>query len=518
MNRRNGKSNQVVDFLTAFNQTLGTVDKVAQDFELGKIANEKPVESTGFTADQGAQLDAAAKSGQYDIGYDDGAKAYTVTPKADPTQTGRIPMQGVTDFMGKRTAGAMDETQVANARQRAMAGVVSRSDPIQGARMLRDVTQGEREDKRFGWESARGEREGRLAKEADSEKALLGQVDADVGDWFKQRLTGPDGTERAPSVDDHLAASQFRASRLMASGKADAAGQVMRDHNAQSLVKIQLESAQRNEAIGKTAAAAAAGDLGAVKDFYNQYVPDGARVTDVQRGSGGQIVIQRATMDGRPMPPTTLKDTGQMLAALTTFKDPMALYNWSQNEFKNTLALNADRRAGNADARAAGSASESRSEKAAKAEAGVALFKERNPGASSAEVEAVRRGVLEPTPTADKNAPSEVKLAKSMVDAGLAPDMRTALEMAVTKKSMSPTERFLELMKPQGGLVPDEKQIAPVMESVYGADWRQRIKSPGAGGAGKPKALQNVSAADITATAKKHGISEDEVKRRLGMN
>lgn len=519
---RGRKTNQVADFLAAFNGTLGTVNKVAEAWELGKIANEKPVESTGFTADQGAQLEAAAKTGQYDIGYDDTAKAYTVTPKADPSQTGKIAMQGVTDFMGNRTAGKMDEGQVNSARMRAMAGVISKSDPVQGMRMMRDVTQGERDDKRFGWESARNEREGRLAQEADAEKALMGQVDADVGDWFKKRLANPDGTERAPTVDDHLASSQYRASRLLAAGKADAAGQVMKDVNAQSLVKIQLESAQRNEAIGKTAAALSAGDLGAVKDFYNQYIPDGARVTDVQRGAGGQIVIQRETADGRPMPPTTMKDTGQLLSALTTFKDPMALYNWSQNEFKNTLAINADKRAdradaraGSAEARAAENDAQTKQDKEAKAEAGMALFKERNPNATPAELEAVRRGVLEATPTADKNAPAEVKLARAYRAAGLAKDDAEALRMATQSKGDSPEKVRTDiygkaLTANLGNAEAARKATEEAMTYLYPS-------APAATGA-KPKPLQNVSPADITATAKKYGITEDEVKRRLGMN
>lgn len=160
---RGRRGNQVADFLTAFNQTLATVDKVGEGFELAKIANEKPVESTGFTADQGAQLEAAAKTGQYDIGYDQEAKAYTVTPKSDPSKTGMVSMQGVTDFMGNRTAGRLDESQVNNTKLRAMAGVVGKSDPMQGARLLREVTQGERDDQRFKAETANSERSGKMA-------------------------------------------------------------------------------------------------------------------------------------------------------------------------------------------------------------------------------------------------------------------------------------------------------------------------------------------------------------------
>jgi hypothetical protein len=88
---------------------------------------------------------------------------------------------------------------------------------------------------------------------------------------------------------------------------------------------------------------------------------------------------------------------------------------------------------------------------------------------------------------ADKNAPSEVKLAKAMVDAGLAPDMRTGLEMAITKKSQSPREAYLDLMKPSGGMMPNEEDVAKVMTATFGADWRTKVAGPD----GKGKGGQN---------------------------
>jgi hypothetical protein len=355
----------------AMGDIINTYYQSKERGELADIAKAKPEEAQGFTAEQGADLDAAAKSGQYDIGIrmkDDGKggqtfDSYTITPKSDPTQTGVMAQQGVTDFMGTRTAGSMNPDQVNTARERAMAGVIMKRDPVQGMRMMRDITQAGRDDERYGFEKTRNEREMRLASEQDADKLFTKNLDTEVGDWFKTRLAGPDGQPRAATVDDHLAASQYRAAKLAQAGKMDAAGQIMKDYNAQALVKIQLESAQRNEALGRTAAALASGDTNAVRDFYNQFVPDGARVTDVAQGPKGEIVIQRERLDGTPMPPTTMKDTGQMLAALNTFKDPMALYNWSQNEFKNNLAIKADKRADNADARAGAQFTEGRADK-----------------------------------------------------------------------------------------------------------------------------------------------------------
>lgn len=403
------RRNSALDFIQSFNAAYDTVNKVGQDYEMSKVASAKADNSEGFTPEQGEQIQAAAESGQNHIGYDEGAKAYVATPKLADDQMGpAVPkvfaQQGVTDFMGKRTK-ALSEDQVDSARMSAMAGVMSKYDPVAGMKMRREAKRDERDDMRFGWEKDRNEREIKQANEKDAEKEFGKQLDGQVGEWFKGRLKNPDGTERAPTIDDHLASSQFRAAKLFEAGKIDQAGQVLKDYNAQAFAKIQLQGAQRTEALGKTASALAAGDLEAVKEFYNEFVPDGARVTNVQKGQDGQIVIQRESADGRPLPAHTLKDTGQMLAALNSFKDPMALYNWSQNEFRNNMALKADARADRAEGRAGASfaqgqadRTEAKNERAAKAAAAVALFKERNPNATDAQLEAVRRGVVDATP------------------------------------------------------------------------------------------------------------------------
>lgn len=458
MGRRN--RSVVSDFLTAFNQVYDTTGRVAEDIELSKVARAKPEESQGFTADQGVDLEAAAARGdKIDIAYKDDGQGnqvfdrYVVTPKMGegemgPPQSRDVAMQGVTDFLGNRTAGKMDEGQVNNARQRAMAGVVMKSDPVRGAAMMRDVKRDERDDQRFGWEQSRNERQIRLDAETDAEKALMQDLDAKTGEWFKSRLTGPDGNQRAATVDDHLAASQFRAAQLMAAGKTDAAGQVMKDYNAQSLLKINLDTAQRKQALGQTAAALAAGDLNAVKDFYNQFIPDGAQVTNVQRGENGQITIERQRLDGTPLPPTTMKNTDQLVAAMSMFENPQALYQWSQAEFQRNMAIRADNRASAAFAQGQADRAQGKSDAAARAEAGVALFKENNPNATPAQIEAVRRGVIDPVPRADGSAPADVKLAQAALSAGVpgVTDMASALQWARGKSETTPQEMHTDFV------------------------------------------------------------------------
>lgn len=366
--------------------------------DIDEIARSNPEQSTGFTAEQGDELRRAAESGQYDIGWDDASQSYVVTPKADPSMTAKVTQQGVTDFLGKRTAGTMSDTDVANARQRAIAGVVSRSDPVQGSRMMRDVTMAERDDKRFAWEEARATREMRKGAEEDANDAFMKTLEGEVGQFMQGRLVGQDGQTRPATADDYLAASQFKAAKLIEAGKTDAAQAIIKEYNAQSFVKIQLETAQRDQALGQTIAAVNAGNLDAARQFYDRFLPDGATVTGVKQGANGSIVVERQSDGGQPMPPMTFKDVNHLTSSLAALKDPMAVYNWSQNEFRNALALRQDARAERAEGRSAASAGASKAEKEAQIAAGVALYRERNPNATPAEIEAVARGVLPAVP------------------------------------------------------------------------------------------------------------------------
>lgn len=138
---RRGRSS-VSDFFANFNQAYGTVNNVAKDVELSRVAGAKAEESTGFTAEQGQQLESLAKQGFDKITYDDQAKAYVAKNAAGASKS--VAMQGVTDFMGNRTAGGQD-----NARMQAMAGVLTKYDPEQGMRMQRELKRDARDDKRW---------------------------------------------------------------------------------------------------------------------------------------------------------------------------------------------------------------------------------------------------------------------------------------------------------------------------------------------------------------------------------
>ena len=499
--------------------------QLVRDFEAGRerrelrrIADAKPEELQGFTAEQGEQLRAAAESGQYDIGFDDASKAYTVTPKADPTQTGKIAQQGVTEFLGERRAGPMAASDVENARQMAMAGVVARRDPMAAMRMRREVTQAQRDDQRFAREQKGWDRQDKMEAKADSEEAFGQKLEAEVGEFFKSRLVGPDGQLRQPGVDDFLAATEYRVSKLMESGKTDQAEKAFREHNAQAMIKIQRETAERDKALGETIAAVNAGNLEAARTFYDRFLPDGASVAGFQQGKDGSIVAERVSATGKPLQPLVFRDANHLTASLAALKDPMAVYNYTQSEFKNTLAMKADARAERADGRAAAShgasmadRGRSRSEAAARAEAGVALYKETEMAAgrtpTPAQIEAVRQGLLSPVPDRGK-APAY------KVEAG---DVTSLLGTPATDEKGKPlmdplTGRQVVNRNPQL-----ERQLFEFMRDNQITDTNEGLAKFMVRQQGGSRALQNVTDADIKATAQKYGVTEAEVRKRLGL-
>lgn len=106
---------------------------------LQEAAQAQPTELQGYTAEQGAQLEAAAKSGLYDIGLktDESGnfQGYTVTPKASPEMQGLVAPDQVTEMYGQRYAGALTPERVQGLRMGRMADVVAETDPIRAQQL-----------------------------------------------------------------------------------------------------------------------------------------------------------------------------------------------------------------------------------------------------------------------------------------------------------------------------------------------------------------------------------------------
>lgn len=160
-----------LDAINAFNQAYDTTTRVAKDYELARAANEKPVESTDLTPEQGAQLEAAANAGQQ-IGVQykpDGTfDKYTVNPAVDnagnevagPTQN--VAPVTSTTFGGKTSFGKLDANQVDTARRTAQAGILEKYGDLEGgARIRQSLKSQDREDQRFAREQKSWEKQDR---------------------------------------------------------------------------------------------------------------------------------------------------------------------------------------------------------------------------------------------------------------------------------------------------------------------------------------------------------------------
>lgn len=455
---------------------LDTYNASKQRTELEKIANAQPEQSQGFTADQGEELRAAAESGQYDVGYDDTSKSYTVTPKADPTQTGRIGMQGVTDFNGQRTAGAMSDSQVANARARGMAGVVMKSDPVQGARMMRDVTQGERDDQRFGWEKDRNERDLRKASEDDDfQKGLQAeysnsifakkmggftpelQVYQQADAQYKARLQAGETPEtlgpapQAPKRPDYsLAESLADNGRLLAfkatKGKADPT-ELMK--YAETFKKVS------DEGYGQALKLAQSGaPLAKVAETFNQsgsvkFDPAAVVSDQMVKGADGvsSRVIKYKDQAGQVQTINALSELDSIGQAEGYFN---RFFKGEDNRRGNEAGMRAGAQLGlaqNADKRAQSDFEAGQPRK--QLESTVATMQLALANASTpAERAAIqeRLTAIQTSAGVGKDQPSEVKLAQAIVNAGMAPDMKSALGIAISKKGQSPEEMHQEFV------------------------------------------------------------------------
>lgn len=519
------RRSSVLDAIDAFNAAYDTTTRVAKDIELSKVANANFEESQGYTQDQGDQLRAAAESGQYDIGIktkEDGTfDSYTVTPKADPSQTGTIAMQGVTDFLGERTAGRMNQDQRDRARQMAMAGVLEKYDPQEGMRLRREVKTQERDDQRWDRQTKQWEREDRdLAQKDEYEKGwrdLFGQTRFGQGQAqyqqamadYQQRMAewqqNPQGPQPvAPSrpeytIGDSLADRAMLIDYKAKHGKLD----------ERSFGEF-TDLMQRVQGEGYEKALRMAQSGAPIQEIAQAFNGTGKVQMDPSR------VVSDKTVTGPNGVPTRViqyKDAQGNVRTLNTVAELDALGKASEvfTRFyqgrQDARAERADARAGAAAARTAAEDARTREEAKAKADAAVALFKERNPNATPAELEAVRRGVMDAIPDAKAKYNVEMSdvtsaLGTPAVDHNGNPRMDPFTGKPIINRDPKKEAEFFQWMR-DNNITDTNKGLA-----LYLGQKRES----------GPKKLENVTDADIKATAKKYGITEDEVRRRLGLN
>jgi hypothetical protein len=443
-------------------------------------------------------------------------------------------MQGVTDFMGERTAGSMTPGQASSARNLAMAGVVKKYDPVRGMQMEQSAATAQRDEQRFGreqkgWqqqdEAQQRDVEYRTGRERLLQASPMGQQQAAMAK-FEQDTAAYNEAVKAGKPPQEIGLppqkpNMQRPGPMQAmAGYADL---IAHDYkfgklNTDGLIQFQekMQTLEKENYSKALLAAQNGGTPEQIAKAFNsagmQIDPQNVTVTRTKQANGpDQVMLNYRDDKGRETSLNVMAELEGFDKAKQVFD---RFYQGEGNRRGNEqlqLSKNADKRAGAQFDQGQSDRAESKTEKAARATAGVALYKQNNPEATPAELEAVRTGILEASPRTDKNAPSEVKLAQAMVNAGLAPDMRSGLEMAITKKSQSAKEAYLDLMKPQGGIAPREEDVAVVMETAFGSEWRNKVagnKPQGGGMASDPKAIAIRDDKNLTLEQKRAKLRE----------
>lgn len=506
---RRGRSS-IADFFNNFNAAFDATSKVGRDIEVANAVNAKPTESNAFTEDQGKELDGLAAQG-YKIDFDQGKNAYVATNDAGDSKT--VAMQGVTDFMGKRFSGSAEANKADIDRMRSMsvADVITKYDPEAGTRM-----KGQLEDRAFkAKEQARTEKT--WARE-DGIEAL----DKQLGDEFEKGLVGPDGQRRTPTFSDFLGNQEKRAFMLHQAGYAKEAQEAAQKALATSYSKAQLETEERKQALGPAVAAFAAGNYGPTMEYLNRYGLGGAsKVTSIERGKDGSIVMSMVGVDGKPMEPVRAT-AEQADAMLRSTVEPGAIYKLNHDNFQRQLQLNQDRRAENADRRAAsadaraasthGLAMEDRRErlndKRELRDVREALAREADPNMSDTRIRGIRAGILQ-TPGADNpKAKYDYDPMKVQKAFGETIPARYPGEKDTVKRDLAKEQRFQEFMA-------DNPNIRDVDEGLVKFNAADVKRSRGEK-AGRASAVQGAMSPEaIAATAKKYGMTEDQVRDKL---
>lgn len=142
---------------------MDTYDQARQNKEFADIQNARPEFSEGYTAEAGDQLAALANARDqqgnpyYQLEARDNG-SYGLRMRGEdgaynPVEGATFAPRQVGDFLGQRyTAESLTPDRMEGLRARAMAGALSKTDPIRGIGLLQQVKSGERDDERFGWE------------------------------------------------------------------------------------------------------------------------------------------------------------------------------------------------------------------------------------------------------------------------------------------------------------------------------------------------------------------------------
>lgn len=467
----------------SFAQGYGLGQRMANDYEQAKQKQEMSEAANAQVTELAPVSDVTFADPV------DGAPAVGTMTEVSPKQF---------NLLGKTFDQAPTESQQSTARNLAMAGIMKKYDPVRGMQMEQSASTAERDGQRFereqkGWkekdDEAKRDLDYRTGRERLLKQSPMGQHQEALAQFEQDTVTYNEAI-KAGKEPQEVGLPPQKPNMQRPGPMQSMAGYaelIAHDYkygklNTEGLINFQdkMQTVEKENYSKALLAAQSGGTPDQIAKAFNsagmQIEAKNVAVTRTKQANGpDQVTLNYKDEKGR-------ESSINVMAELEAYDKAKQVYDrFYQSEGNRRgneqlqLSKNADGRSGTQFAQSQTDRNENKAEKKARVDAGVALYKENNPQATEAELAAVKSGILEPTPTTDKNSPSEVKLAKAMVSAGLAPDMRTGLEMAITKKSQSAKEAYLDLMKPQGGIAPREEDVSVVMETAFGSEWRSKV-------------------------------------------
>jgi hypothetical protein len=188
----------------------------------------------------------------------------------------------------------------------------------------------------------------------------------------------------------------------------------------------------------------------------------------------------------------------------------------------NDRANKAEGRAAAAAGRDAANAQQGKADMKARVDAAVALYRESNPNATPAQIEAVRTGVISAVPAEDKNAPAEVKLARAALAAKVpgVTSMSEALTWARSRATKTPDEVIADIyagvLKQPGGSPKRAKEAAEqARRDLYPEAPKGTPAVREASGAVAPRPGSQDAAHQQARAAVARGAPKDRVNERL---
>lgn len=419
--------------------------------------------------------DAIKKKKQQDLEKQQIQAALSATPETTVTQTptyegmtGGLDQQDIpttsqstTTFMGKPVDGPVDDQKLNALRNSAVIDVIKKNDPLKGFQMERQAKQDEQQNYLF--EHQKKAIDNQDAYTADKQEAYknsrIGKMQDDYANaqkTYQQQLEDYQAKKAAGNTDVGLPPSPPQQPQYSAGDRlADMSTMfgVQAKHGMLDPMQVaqygEVLNKLQNEGYGQALKLAQSGaPIEDVAKAFNasgniQFDPKSVTSDQVIKNKNGPStrVITFQTPDGQSHTVNTLSELDSLDMADKTYK---RFFEQKADQRADTTSARQNMLA-DLQMRKVGQEIGNNAEKQ---NAAVNYYKQQNPNATDAELNAVKAGVIDVTGTnSSKNQPAEVKLAKSLVDAGMAPDMKTALGMALTKKVDSPDSLFNSMVE-----------------------------------------------------------------------